>query len=397
MKKNIFVLLVTVLAFVLITQTAFSEGLSIDGEAKSGIFWQQEQQEGMDAKAKVDLHSQDDAGSGRGRYRLNLEYDNGKNFGMKARIQWETWSDTAPQWPYAFGYGNFFEDQLTLSVGKLGASPWGTGGPEMWKELEASSGGGMRTEWKPGFVPGDLNVGFVLSYFNSDRDQGWDPDKPLSLFNILRESVLGVSYSYEGYGLIRFAYRFDDEHDATQENKNRGGKGEDELVYRIEEHVLNNYVPGLQAWALGYYFGVSGIWKDLRLLQNWLFVQYEPQELGSLQNPFTAQIRFGFDSIYNRSVLHIKPSFYWNFFGKLISVGASFWYGQDFGDGKIYEGSPYQYIEFEPKVQLNFASSYVAFAFNFRQEYLHPWSGLASGKDPLKQTQWLNLRFCIYF
>ncbi|WP_461255867.1 hypothetical protein [Treponema sp. R80B11-R83G3] len=368
--------------------TAFGQEIKFSGEAKSGIYWEQIQQEGKDPEAKVDMKSTDDAGSGRGRYRLNIEYDNGNGFGMKTRMNWETWTDGYPQWSYAFGYGNFFENQMTVSVGKLGSSPWGTGGPEMWKELEAASGGGMRTEWKPVFLPG-LNAGFVLSYFNSDRDQGWDINKPLSLFNILRESVIGISYTHDLF-LVRAAYRFDDEFDATQENKNRGGMGEDELVYRIEERVLKNYLPGFQIWALGYWFGVTSDYEEMKLFQNWLFVQYAPDQ-------FTAQIRFGYDYISSRSDFYVKPSFYWNFFNKLLSVGASFQYCQDFGEGKIYEGSPYRYIEVEPKIQLNFTSSYIAFAYNFKQEYMHPWSGLNPGKDPLKQTQWLNLRFCIYF
>jgi hypothetical protein len=258
----------------------------------------------------------------------------------------------------------------------------------MWKELEAASGGGMRVEWKPSFIEG-LNAGFVLSYFNSDRDQGWDTNKPLSLFNILKESVLGVSYTHDLF-LVRFAYRFDDEFDATQENKNRGGMGEDELLFRIEEKVLKNYLPGLQVWAMGYWFGVTSEYDEMKLFQNWLFVQYAPEQ-------FTAQVRFGYDYIQSRSEFYVKPSFYWNFFNKLISAGASFTYNQDFGDGKIYKDSGYHYIEFEPKIQVNFTSSYIAFAYNFKQEYVNPYPQLPAGKEPLKQTQWMNLRFCIYF
>ena len=376
------------LVFALVV-SAFAQEIKFSGEAKSGILWQQIQQESMDPDAKVDLGNKDDAGSGRGRYRLNVDYDNGDGFGMRFRINWETWSDTAPAWPYAFGYGNFFDNQMSVSVGKLGGSPWGTGGPEMWKELEAASGGGMRVEWKPEFVPGKLNLGFVLSYFNSDRDQGWQQGVPISLLNILRESILGVSYSNDSF-LFRAAYRFDDEYDATQENKNRGGKGEDELVYRIEERVLGKLLPGFQIWALGYWFGVTSEFDEMKLFQNWLFIQYAPDQ-------FTAQIRVGYDYITSRSDFYVKPSFYWNFFNKLLSVGASFQYCQDFGDGKIYEGSPYRYLELEPKIQLNFTNSYIAFAYNFRQEYVHTYPELAPGKDPIKQTQWMNLRFCIYF
>jgi len=129
----------------------------------------------------------------------------------------------------------------------------------------------------------------------------------------------------------------------------------------------------------------------MKLFQNWLFFQYAPDQ-------FTAQVRVGYDYIESRSDFYIKPSFYWNFFDKLISVGASFQYCQDFGEGKIYSGSPYRYIEIEPKVQLNFTSSYVAFAYNWKQEYINPnYPELKPGKEPLKQTQWMNLRFCIYF
>jgi hypothetical protein len=384
MKKIIIALLILPLAL-----TVFAQELKISGEAKSGIYWEQNQREGEDPEASVTLHSKDDAGGGRGRYRLNLDYDNGKNFGMRARLNWEAWTDTQPQWAYAFGYGNFFEEQLTVSVGKLGGSPWGTGGPEMWKELEAGAGGGMRVEYKPAWLPvGFLNFGFVLNYFNSDRDQG-QTDIPISLLNILRESVIGVSYTHDLF-LVRFAYRFDDEMDAQQDNKLTGGKGEDEMIYRVEERVIKNYLPGLSVWALGHLYGLSSEITDLKWFRNWLFVEYAPES-------FTAQLRIGYDYISSRSDFYVKPSFYWNFFNKLLSVGAAFEYCQDFGEGKIYEGSAYRYLMVEPKIQLNFTSSYIAFAYNFKQEYRHPWTGLKEGKDPLAQTQWMNLRFCIYY
>ncbi|MDR2702324.1 MAG: hypothetical protein LBB72_07830 [Spirochaetaceae bacterium] len=386
-KRTVIALFVIVLSAAL-SVGAFAQELKISGEAKSGILWQQTQKEATDPEANVTLGNKDDAGGGRGRVRINLDYDNGNNFGMRARINWENWSDTQPQWSYAFGYGDFFDNQMTVSVGKLGASPWGTGGPEMWKELEAASGGGMRTEWKPAFIPG-LNAGFVLSYFNQDRDQGWDANKPLSLLNILRESVVGISYAHDLF-LVRFAYRFDDAFDATQENKNRGGLGEDELIYRVEERVLKNYLPGFQIWALGYWFGVTSEYPEMKLFQNWLFVQYAPEQ-------FTAQVRFGYDYIESRSDFYVKPSFYWNLFEKLLSIGTSFTYCQDFGIGKVYEGSPYRYLEVEPKIQLNFTSSYIAFVYYFKQEYVGRWTGLPDSSLPLQQTQWMNLRFCIYF
>jgi hypothetical protein len=394
-KRFILILLTTVIAAAFAAQAAFADEPSIkfSGEAKTGIYWEQTQTEGKDAEAKVDVKSKDDAGGGHGRFRLNIDYNNGNDFGMRMRLNWENWSfsnsNSPPEWTYAFGYGNFFENQMTVSVGKLGASPWGTGGPEMWKELETGGAGGMRTEWKPAFVPGELNIGFVLNYFNADMDQGWPQGKPLSLFNILQESVIGASYSNDLF-LIRAAYRFDNEYDAQQDNKVTGGKGEDELVYRIEERVLSDYLPGFKIWALGHLYAISAQNDAITWYRNWLFVEYAPDQ-------FTAQLRFGYQSIPSRSEFFVKPSFYYNLFDKLLSVGASFMYCQDFGT-KVYEGSPYQYIEVEPKIQLNFTSSYIAFAYNFRQEYVNPnYPELKPGKEPLKQTQWMNLRFCIYY
>jgi len=256
----------------------------------------------------------------------------------------------------------------------------------MWKELEISTLGGMRFEIKPKIVPG-LNVGFVLNYFDSNRDQVASGNDTIADF--LMESVIGVSYTHDLFH-ARFAYRLDSDKDIRQSGgRSKTSQEGGELVYRVEEHVLQNYLPGLSIWALGYYVGVGAEAADFVTFLNWLFVQYEPDN-------FTAQIRFGFDVRDTRNVLHIKPSFYYKFFNNLLNVGASFWYGQDFGEGKIYEGSPYQFIELEPKIQLNFGSSYVAFAYNWRREYVHEMDfHIEAGVEPIRQTQWMNLRFCM--
>jgi len=381
--------------------------LKLSGEAKTGIFYEQSQQDGAEVVVEeLRLHSKDDAGGGQGRFRLNLDYDNGKNFGARARLQWESWNnDKNTQWAYAFGYGNFFEDQLTVSVGKLGGSPWGTGG-DMWKELEDNnSGGGMRVEWKPAFIPeekGKLNAGFVLNYFNQDRDQGADNlQVKITLAEILKESVLGVSYTHD-YFMARVAYRFDSEVDANQANKvDNAGKGEDELVYRAEERILKEYVPGLQLWALGHLHGLSAVNKEIQNFRNWFFAEYNPPELFNLETPFTAQVSAGYDAAVSPTggtlgEVFVKPSFYWHFLSKLVTVGSSYKITFDVGDGGIEGDNPYYYMEIEPKVQINFHSSYIAFAYQFRKEYKHASQALP-GREPVVQKQWMNLRFCIYY
>jgi len=401
-KKNASLVWAIVLAAALLLTAAPSfaeEGLKLSGEAKTGVYWRTSQEDGKEPDEYIGLHSKDDAGGEQqqGRFRLNMDYENANGFGFKTRIQWQNWGDTMPeQWIYAFGYGNFFEDQLTVAVGKLGGSPWGTGGPELWKDLETNDkSGGMRVEFKPAFVPGDLNVGFVLTYFNSDRDQGWPADKPIPIRLMFQESIVGISYTYDGIIHFRFAYKFDSEYDAIQDNKMTGGKGEDEIVYRVEERILTNYVPGFKIWALGYLFAVSADNDAITWFRNYGFIEYDPPTLGPLETPFTVQLRVGYDRTPSRSQLHLKPSLYWHFFHKLVSVGASFWYGQDFGMKKT-EGSPYEFIEVEPKIQFNFQSSYIAFVYNWRKEYIIEAQKM-EGFEPIKQTQYMNLRFCIYF
>jgi hypothetical protein len=389
MKKIIVVLLITIFPVAAFAQAEDLE-ISVSGLGKSGIYWQKEQQQGMDPEEDVKLHSKDDAGGNQGRFRLNMVFSRG-NMGIRTRMEWDNWTSASasPPWTYAFVYGNFFDNQLTTSVGKMGDSPWASGGPEMWKELETTLG--MRTEYKPFFAPG-LNIGFVLNDYNNGKDQGWgNKDKPYTLMEILKESVIGVAYTHD-YFLARFAFRFDSEADFI--SGNIGGQGEEEYVFRVEERIIANYLPGFQIWALGHGVGLTAPKENnTLLLRNWLFIQYDPEL-------FTAQIRIGYDSITDRGVLHLRPSFYWKFFNNLLNVGVMFYYSQDFGENKVYAGSPFFEWQIEPKIQVNFGNSnnYVAFAYNFGRTYIQPYDlpdGTPYEGVPLKQTQWMNLRFCL--
>jgi len=376
----------TMLFIALLPVSAFAEKFTVSGEVKTGVFWQKVETTLDDPKIDLKMHSQgDDAGNYEGRFRLNVEYVNSSGtLGFKTRIQWEDWQNEKqiPEvWPYAFGYGNFFNNQLTVSIGKLGSSPWGTGGPEMWKELEMGRSGGARIEFKPAFIPekyGKLNIGFVLNGPEAYTDAGFTRDP--TIWDLLLESVIGVSYIHE-YFLVRFAYRLDSEMDI----RNRGTSGVEggQLIYRVEEHALEKLLPGLKIWALGFVDGVGA--EDISFLEHkhWVFAEYAPEK-------FTAQIRLGLEGSADRNLIFIKPVFYYKLFN-LIEVGALFGYGQDFG-AKIYPDSPYSYLEFEPKIQVNFApGAYVAFVYNWKLEYAF------RDPPPFKQTQWMNLRLGIYF
>jgi len=152
----------------------------------------------------------------------------------------------------------------------------------------------------------------------------------------------------------------------------------------VEERAIQKVLPGFQIWALGYIQGVGA--EDPAFIEhrNWAFIQYAPKT-------FTAQLRFGYEGSQERDIIFIKPVFYYKLFDGLIEVGSLFGYTQDFGK-KIYEGSPFSALEVEPKIQVNFApGAYAAFVYSYKLEYAY------KDDPPYKQTQWMNLRFGMYF
>jgi len=382
MNKIVTLLIVTAFC----ASAAFAQGLTLGGEVKTGVFWTKTEEPNKDAYEKVSMHSQnDDAGDYEGRFRLNMDYINeAGTLGFKARVQWQdfTHERNGPEWPFAFGFGNFFDNQLTMAIGRLGGSPWGTGGPEMWKELESPRSGGVRFEFKPAFIPeqfGKLNVGFVLNGPDSYTDAGMT--RAPNLVDVLLESVIGLSYTHDFF-MVRFSYRLDSEQDVR--NRGTSGKEGDSVIYRVEERALKNLLPGAQIWAIGYIEGVGAEKETFVDHKNWLFLQYAPPN-------FTAQVRLGLEGSADRNILFAKPNFYYKFFDGLIEAGALFGIAQDFGT-KVYPGSPYSYMEMVPKVQVNFApGAYAAFEYYYKLEYAYRID------PPFKQTQWMNLRFGIYY
>jgi hypothetical protein len=381
--KKIFIVLLAAVSAV----SVFAQEFKVTGEAKSGILWEkvENKQPDVENTEKVKLNSKDDAGDSYGRFRLNVDYTGpAGNLGFRTRLNWDNYtsSNGGPTWAYAFGWGNFFEDQLTLSVGKLGGSPWGSGGPEMWRELEVSSFGGMRIEFKPSFVPGKLNFGFVLNWYDDVADAGGLQEP--TILDLLQESVVGMSYANDWF-MLRCAYRFDSDLDAGGARSGSSGQEGTKFVYRVEEYMLRRVLDGFSIWALGEFIGIGASDPSFFFTRNWLFVQYAPES-------FTAQLRFGFEKSENRAVAYAKPTFAYNFLDKLIVPSIMFCYAQDFGEGKRWPGSPFAYLEFEPKLQLNFSpGAYVAFSYYYRMEYKY------ARTPPEEQTQWMNLRFGITF
>jgi len=386
---------------VMVTGASFAQEFVLSGEAKTGIIWQQTDHRlasEVDHKREGDgvrMGSKDDAGSNDGRFRLNLKYTNSKgNLGFQSRLNWEQFNNAptnGPNWSYAYGWGSFFNDQFLLSLGKLGNSPWGSGGPEMWRELEVSSFAGLRFEWKPKFVQnwknGEMNLGFVLNWYDDVADAGMGRDP--TLLDALQETVFGVSYKNDWF-LVRGAYRLDSELDQGAARSGNDIKKEGhKLVYRVEEYILKSIAPDLnmQVWALGEFMGIgSESPEDTFSTRNWLFYQVAPGD-------FTAQARFGLEATGAKFQAFIRPFFSYKLLNGLVVPSIEITYANDFGDHKVWPDSSYLYYDFKPRLQVNFAQgAYVAFEYYYRMLMAYGPPG-----PPEKRTQWMNLRAGISF
>ena len=99
----------------------------------------------------------------------------------------------------------------------------------------------------------------------------------------------------------------------------------------------------------------------------------------------------GYDLAYQREILHVRPSFFYNLFNNFVSVGASFQFAQDFGN-KMYEDSPYLYLQVEPVIKVNFGpGAYAALAYHYTNMYD------TKSTDWITQVHWINLRVVYTF
>ncbi|MDR0645394.1 MAG: hypothetical protein LBG05_10925 [Treponema sp.] len=378
----------------LIALPAFAQEFEFSGEIKTGVYWESVQKGDDKAKVTTVMHNNDDAGGGsgenrsQGRLRLNFHYKH-DNMGLKLRFEKTAWdnNDSAQvswkSFPYVYIYGNFLDEQIKVSAGRLSDSPWGMGGPEKWDTLEdeLTKNIAVRTEIMPAFVPG-LDIGFVLNGWNGGFS---DTLSEKNIPGLLQESVLGVAYNHDYFG-IRLAYRLDSMTDKSNTSSlplPGSNEGED-LIYRVEERFLQNLLPGFQIWANGKYNYINCGEAFGLAYTNWLYVQYAPAL-------FTAQFRFGYDGAESegdkRDVIHARGSFYYNILS-FLSAGASAYYAQDYGL-KISPDSPFSAWHIEPKVKLTLGDSYIEFVYHYGNEYVQ--------KDMEEKTHWANLRLVYTF
>jgi len=391
------------------TGVLYAQEVVYSGELKTGFYIEQEKTGKQDPVANGGMTNNDgDSGTGQGRLRLDIRFAY-QNLGLRVRFQIEPNSTSLgpyyPAWSFAYAYGNLFNEQLKISFGLLGESPWGTGGPNLRSEPEsrqyitynelsgdpytASEGlMGIRFEYKPVFIPG-LNLGFVLN----------QPDRTVMLQtteqtfgDVLGESVVGLAYEHD-YFAFRVGYRFDSKIDTYANKVDEGGS----LTYRLEERALKNLADGMQLWLNGYYYGLGGGQQEIEIQTvdgtgkitkkkigsgeyfiNWLYWLWDTDN-------FITQFDAGFGvyKSYNNDEydpgpvereeyqsLEFRPAFYFKLFYNLLQIGVGVGFGMEFGPGKTYKSSPYQYIAVEPQIRLNLGSgAYVAAVYAYTDQY----------------------------
>jgi hypothetical protein len=259
---------------------------------------------------------------------------------------------------------------------------------------------GIRLEYKPSFVPG-LNVGFVLN--QPDMKQIAPKDQTFTY--ILQESVIGAAYENE-YFAVRVGYRFDGPADTYTNDADEGGR----LTYRLEGRFLGTLVDGMQVWLNGDYYGignerriitinVNGVPTKLEFgageyLINWLYWLLDTDSfIAKFDTCFSMYQTYSNAEFTPRErqeymSLEVKPAFYYKLFDNLLQAGLRLGFGMEFGEGKTYKDSPYQYYFVEPQVRFNIGSnSYLALVYNFTDKYVWPGVDVVIPKKMPYQTQ----------
>ena len=386
MKK----IIAALLAAALVATAALAQEIEISGEIKTGFLYEQRDLEGK-TTSSARMHNNDgDSGprEGRLRFGINSQVD---NFGLRTRFsQTSFWRATGVTdtnierifTDFAYAYVDLLDKQLTVSAGLLGESSWGTGGPELFIELEESLLG-IRAEWKPNFLPflNGLNLGFALLQANGQAPF----DAKQEFGDIIKESLVGIAYEHE-YFSFRFAYHFDRGLISTAAAVDGA-----ELSYRVEERILGKFLPGMSVSANGYRAGIGAVQgaqgpKPPTYIQNWLYILYDPEFC-------SAGLNVGYKDTFedNAKYLDFKPYVYWNFFNNLLSAGLAGGIQMGFDLGKSFDAF-YNFWFLEPQVKVSINSNfYTALVYRYI-------SGSHAGFNFKNQkTNWVNIRLCYTF
>jgi len=375
---------------------AMDDIIELSGEIKTGLFFEQRELRKETLTKTAIFNNDGDSGEEGNRIRFGIGLHT-KGLGLRTRFSQDTFkyrskgiSDTENvkvKVDFAYVYGNLFNSQIKISGGLLGESPWGTGGPELGKELEFTGLApvtGIRFEWKPTFSPNirGLNLGFVLNR----ADEGKQPGAKEAFGDLFLESILGAAYEHK-YFAFRFAYRFDRGLDSPA-----ASTAGEKFVYRVEERLLWRLLPGMSIWANGYCQGINAggnrARSDPGYVQNWLYIDYAPEY-------FSTGLNVGYrdEFEYNIQKLEFRPYFYYNIISNHLVAGMMGGMEIGFNGGKSFKNTFYNFWFFEPQIKVIINNN-----FYFAAVYRFQSGAYGTEKSYYDQTtNWINLRLGFAF
>jgi len=361
---------------------------SIFGEIKTGFYYEQRRVKD-DVYSHARLHNNDgDSGLDEGRLRFGMGLKFG-NFGMRTQFKQSNFRLEDLTWvEYAYAYGNLLKEQIKISAGLLGESPWTTGGPDIIKELEFNGDNpliGIRTELKPTFVPwlSGLNIGFVIGMDNDPTEVG----AVEKFADLILDSVVGIGWDHK-YFMFNFAYRF-----SRPTFSAAAQQGGEQFIYRVEERLLGLVAPGLQIFANGYCQGLGGTEGRGVIINfiNWFYIRYDNDFL-------TAGVDFRYEDtlVNDQQYLELRPMFFYKFLDNFLSVGVTAGIEFGFNGGRERDDSSlFNFWYVEPQARMNiFNNFYVAAVYRYT-------AGINRVSRPSyesdQDTHWFNLRLGFSF
>jgi len=373
---------------------ALDDIIELSGEIKTGLFFEQREFNGETQSRNAVYNNDGDSGNNEGRIRFGIAMHT-KGIGIRTRFSQQSFpyrskgiNDTDVSKAvvdFAYIYGNLFNSQLKISAGLLGESPWGTGGPELGKELEYSGLApvtGIRFEWKPLGTLRGLNMGVVLNR----ADETVPNDAKEAFGDLFMESILGIAYEHK-YFAFRFAYRFD----RGLESPAAVINGE-KLVYRIEERLLWRLLPGMSVSANGYGEAINAGGNRARatpgFIQNWLYISYAPEY-------FSMGLNVGYNDGFELDAqkMEFRPYFYYNIIPNQLIAGLMGGMEMGFNGGKSFEDVFYNFWFVEPQIKVIVNNNFY-FAAVYRYQS-GAYGTETSYKDQI--TNWVNLRLGFTF
>jgi hypothetical protein len=274
MKKGLVVLLILAM-----TGATFAQEVTFSGQVEAGLLFEKQ----GDDDLTVRPYNSDSDNTLRADLTAKVTND---NYGAQLRIR----SDNGGiGLHHAFVWGEFLNDIIKVSGGKIRGSVWGTDGG---KSYGLDGVDGVRFEFKP--VAG-LDFGFAL-----DAGAVAQANGVLTINQFFQETVLGVKYSSDLFNAV-LAYKLDS--DADDDDLSTDPTGVDDKEAKLVFGLNIKAVPALTAIVEGQ---LTHLGFDDSAIKFYIYEYFGFQ----LSDPFEAHLNFHQEGTLDdakNSEIFVKP------------------------------------------------------------------------------------------